>query len=102
MRQKPSQALLLEAYLELGTRKKPWPGTEYQRLVDLVGASAAAVEARELDAILASIVDVPEVRDAPTLTDVSNQATALAKALHPDFSDSLCDEIGRYASYQWR
>lgn len=99
---KPNRAVLLEAYLELGTRTKPWPGTEYQRVVDLVGVNAAAAEAKELDAILASIVDVPEVRDARTLADVESQATALAKVLYPDFSDSLCREIGRYASFLWR
>ena len=102
MRQNPSRALLLEAYLAVGTRKEPWPGTEYQRLVDLVGADVAAAEAKELDAILSSIVDAPEVRDAKTLADVGSQASALAKALYPDFGDSLCSAIGRYASFQWR
>lgn len=99
---KPSRALLLEAYLELGTRTKPWPGTEFQRLVDLVEDDAAVAEAKEMDAILGSIVDVAEVRDAPTIADVACQATALAKIMYPEFSDSLCREIGRYASFQWR
>lgn len=98
----PSRGAMLEANLAVGRRKLPWPGTEHQLLVDLIGTDAAGTEAEELDKILSSIVDVPGVRDAKSLADVARQATALAKARYPDFNDSLCSEIGRYASFIWR
>ena len=92
----------MEAYLAAGTRTQPWPGTEHQRLVDLIGTDAAEAEAKELDGILSTILDGSGVRDAKTLADVATQASALAKTLYPDFGESLCREIGRYASYQWK
>jgi len=64
--------------------KKPWPGTESQRVVGLDRSEAAAAEVKDLGRdFLASIVDVPEVRDFTDASSTSQlRQNCSAKALY--------------------
>lgn len=97
----PTLGDALAAYLGLGACNLPWPGTDYDRLVDLVGDNAGALQKR-LEAVLSSIDDTDAFIAAKSLSDIATLAAARAKHLHPEFNDVLCAEIGRYFSYSWK
>ena len=101
MRSKPTPAEAMEAYLSLGRRKDPWPGTDDRELFRLVGDDAPDLK-RELDTILDSLTDLPTSWMGVSPPRLGDLASERAKQQFPEFSQELCDEIGRLATWRWK
>lgn len=91
----------MEAYLSLGRRREPWPGTDDSELFRLVGDDAPELK-RELDTILDSLTDLPDPWKGESLQRLGELATQRAKQQFPDFSQTLCEEIGRLTTWRWK
>ena len=91
----------MSAYLSLGRRKEPWPGTDDSELFHLVGDDAPELK-RELDTILSSLTDLPASWMGKPLPRLGELVAQRAKQQFPDFSQELCLEIGRLATWRWK
>ena len=101
MTKRPTLGEALEAYLSLGRRRDPGPGTDDAELVQLVGEDAPALK-RALDEILDVLTDVPATRRGESLERLGDLVAERAKREYPEFSPALCEEIARLATWRWK
>lgn len=98
---RPSLGEALAAYLSLGRRVDPWPGTDDGELVRLVGDEVPELK-RELDTLLDALTDLPDSGRGESLQQLGDLAAERAKQRFPEFSEELCREIGRLCTWRWK